>query len=55
VQTVSATGQLRANSAWTLRALALAGQGIALVPRFLVEDDLAESRLVAVLADVLET
>jgi DNA-binding transcriptional LysR family regulator len=53
-QTVSATGRLRANSAWTLRALALAGQGIALVPRFLVHEDLAEGRLVPVLADVLD-
>ena len=53
-QTVSATGRLRANSAWALRALALAGQGIALVPRFLVHDDLAEGRLVTVLADVLD-
>jgi len=53
-QSVSATGRLRANSAWTLRALALAGQGIALVPRFLVHEDLAEGRLVAVLADVLD-
>ena len=31
-QTVAATGRLRANSAWTLRALVLAGQGIALHP-----------------------
>ena len=52
--TVSATGRLRANSAWTLRALALAGQGIALVPCFLVHEDLAEGRLVRVLADVLD-
>jgi len=53
-QTVAATGRLRANSAWALRALALAGQGIALMPRFLVHEDLAEGRLVAVLADALD-
>jgi DNA-binding transcriptional LysR family regulator len=53
-QTVTATGRLRANSAWTLRALALAGQGIALMPRFLVHEDLAEGRLVSVLADALD-
>lgn len=52
--TVSATGRLRANSAWTLRALALAGQGIALIPRFLVHEDLATGRLAAVLADTLD-
>lgn len=52
--TVSATGRLRANSAWTLRALALAGQGIALIPRFLVHEDLATGRLAAVLADALD-
>jgi DNA-binding transcriptional LysR family regulator len=54
VQTVAATGRLRANSAWTLRALALAGQGIALIPRFMVHEDLAEGRLVSVLADALD-
>jgi len=53
-QTVAATGRLRANSAWTLRALVLAGQGIALIPRFLVHEDLAEGRLVSVLADALD-
>jgi DNA-binding transcriptional LysR family regulator len=53
-QTVAATGRLRANSAWTLRALTLAGQGIALMPRFLVHEDLAEGRLSSVLADALD-
>ncbi len=53
-QTVAATGRLRANSAWALRSLALAGQGIALMPRFLVHEDLAEGRLVSVLANALD-
>jgi DNA-binding transcriptional LysR family regulator len=53
-QTVAATGRLRANSGWALRALALAGQGIALLPRFLVHEDLASGRLVPVLRDALE-
>ena len=53
-QNVAATGRLRANSGWALRALALAGQGIALIPRFLVHDDLAEGRLLPVLGDVLD-
>jgi DNA-binding transcriptional LysR family regulator len=53
-QSVSATGRLRANSAWTLRALALAGQGIALIPRFLVHEDLAAGRLASVLEDALD-
>ena len=53
-QAVAATGRLRANSAWTLRALVLAGQGIALIPRFLVHEDLAAGRLAAVLDDVLD-
>jgi DNA-binding transcriptional LysR family regulator len=53
-QMVTATGRLRANSGWALRSLALAGQGIALLPRFLVHDDLAEGRLRAVLEDALD-
>jgi DNA-binding transcriptional LysR family regulator len=52
-QMVTATGRLRANSGWALRSLALAGQGIALLPRFLVHEDLAEGRLRPVLEDAL--
>ena len=51
---VAATGRLRANSGWALRALALAGQGIALIPRFLVHEDLASGRLASVLAATLD-
>jgi DNA-binding transcriptional LysR family regulator len=53
-QTVSATGRLRANSAWALRALVLAGQGIALLPRFLGHEDLAEGRLRSLFDGVLD-
>jgi len=53
-QTVTATGRLRANSAWTLRALVLADQGIALLPRFVVHEDLAAGRLASVLEDALD-
>lgn len=45
---------MTANSAWTLRALALAGQGIALIPRFLVLEDLTAGRLASVLEDALD-
>ena len=53
-QRIAATGRLRANSGWALRSLALAGQGIALLPRFLVHEDLAAGRLVSVLEDALD-
>lgn len=53
-QRVAATGRLRANSGWALRALALAGQGIALLPTFLVHEDLRAGRLRAVLPDALD-
>lgn len=42
---------LLSNSAETLRAAALAGLGLAAVPRWLVADDLADGRLVPCLAD----
>ena len=51
---MTATGRLRANSAWALRALALAGQGIALIPCFVVHEDLATGRLATVLDDALD-
>jgi DNA-binding transcriptional LysR family regulator len=53
-QMAAATGRLRANSGWALRSLALAGQGIALLPRFLVHEDLAAGRLAPVLEDALD-
>jgi DNA-binding transcriptional LysR family regulator len=53
-QTVSVTGRLRANSGWALRAFALAGQGIAFLPRFMVHEQLASGALRTVLDDVLD-
>lgn len=46
---VTTRPRARANNGETCRALALAGQGIAIQPDFLVADDLAEGRLVNVL------
>lgn len=48
------TGRVRVNAGWAMRALALSGVGIALLPRFLVEADLAEDRLETVLEGVLD-
>lgn len=44
-------GTLRANTTVALRAAALRGQGLALLPTFLVGDDLKSGRLVPVLSD----
>lgn len=43
--TVAVTGSLRVNSSEAIRRLAVAGHGIALCPRFMVEDDLKQDRL----------
>jgi DNA-binding transcriptional LysR family regulator len=43
-------GRFRANSGEALRTLAVRGEGIALEPSFLIEDDLRAGRLVALLA-----
>lgn len=51
---VRPTGRLRTNAGWAMRAMALAGQGVALLPIFLVEDDLARGDLVRLLDDVLD-
>lgn len=48
-QTVSVTGPFRVNSPDAVCELALAGHGIALLPRFVAEDALAAKRLVQVL------
>jgi DNA-binding transcriptional LysR family regulator len=49
--TVRASGPLRANNADALMPALLAGYGLAVQPVFLVRDDLAQRRLVAVLKD----
>ena len=46
-----ATGRLSANNGDLLAALVLNGEGIALIPRFIIEADLAAGRMVAVLPD----
>jgi DNA-binding transcriptional LysR family regulator len=51
--TVPISGNLRCNMSDTLREAALAGQGLLLVPGFLVADDLAAGHLVSVLGDYL--
>lgn len=48
-QSIKVTGTFMSNSALALRKAALAGLGIALVPRYVVADDLAAGLLVAVL------
>lgn len=45
-QAVQVSGRLRANNGEALRLLALEGQGIALLPDFIVHDDLREGRLI---------
>jgi DNA-binding transcriptional LysR family regulator len=50
-ETVRVQGPLRCTSPTAIRALALAGQGIALLPDWLVRDDIAAGRLKRVLAE----
>lgn len=47
-------GRLHANAGWAMRALMLAHQGIALLPRFLVADDLASGAVESLLDDCLD-
>ncbi|PRQ00475.1 LysR family transcriptional regulator [Enhygromyxa salina] len=47
-------GRLRANSAEALRAAALLDRGIAYLPAFLIEGDIADGRLVPVLPDLAQ-
>jgi DNA-binding transcriptional LysR family regulator len=48
------TGRLRTNAGWAMREMALAGLGVALLPAFLVTDDLASGALESVLDDRIE-
>ena len=43
-------GQITVNSAAALRQLALHGKGVAIIPRFMVAQDVAQGRLIRVLA-----
>src|ERR1041385_1799166 len=53
VQTVRVVGNLHCNSGATLCAMGLLGQGLILLPEFLVAQDLKAGRLVSVLTDFL--
>jgi DNA-binding transcriptional LysR family regulator len=49
-EVISVVGRIRANNGDVLRALALKEQGIALQPRFIIDDDLKEGRLIPLLS-----
>lgn len=51
--TVAVTGSLRVNSSEAIRRLAVAGHGIALCPRFMVEDDLRQGKLSELLVNTV--
>ncbi len=51
---VTVTGRLRADSGEAIREAALLGLGIAYLPDFLIDEDLAQGRLVEVLAGVAQ-
>lgn len=50
-QSVTAQGQFSANNGDVLARLVANGEGVALLPRFIVEDDLAAGRMVQLLPD----
>ncbi len=51
---ITPSGRLRANAGWAMREMALSGLGVALLPTFLVADDLESGALEVVLADQLD-
>jgi len=53
-ETVAATGRIHCNSGWAMRVLALADQGIALLPLFMIRDDLKADRLRSIFDEELE-
>lgn len=48
------TGRLRANAGWAMREMVLAGHGIALLPSFLVFDDVKKGDLALVMPEQLD-
>jgi DNA-binding transcriptional LysR family regulator len=48
---VAVTGTVRTNALYAIREAVIAGQGIALLPEYLIEDDLAAGRLRVLLGD----
>ena len=53
-QSIFPRGRLRTNAGWAMRAMAVAGQGVALLPAFLVAEDIRAGRLEGVLAEALD-
>jgi DNA-binding transcriptional LysR family regulator len=53
-ETVVATGRLHSTSGWAMRVFALADHGIALLPLFMIREDLEAGRLQTLLADQLD-
>lgn len=49
ITTVAVDGPFRVNSPGAIRSLTLAGQGIALIPRYMIDSDLASGDLVEIL------
>jgi DNA-binding transcriptional LysR family regulator len=54
-QAIRVSGNLRANSINALKSATLLGQGLALAPTFLIEDELRSGALIGVLGDYLQT
>lgn len=54
LETVAATGRIHCNSGWAMRILALADQGIALLPKFMIREDLEADRLRSLFDEELE-
>ncbi|KTR05760.1 LysR family transcriptional regulator [Aureimonas ureilytica] len=48
---INVSGRFSANSPYTVRAATLAGLGVALIPEFVVRQDIADGRLVSILDD----
>src|SRR5262249_48175247 len=54
-QAIRVSGNLQANSANALRSAAVHGQGLVILPTFLIVDELRTGRLVRVLGEFLQT
>jgi len=54
-QPIRVSGNLQANSANALRSAAIHGQGLVILPTFLIADELRTGRLIRVLGDFLKT
>lgn len=54
IHSISPSGRLKANAGWAMRQMALAGLGIALLPKFLVDEDLKSGDLEEVVIGELQ-